>query len=157
MPVRYKDFVVSSTRIRRLIAEARVDEAGALLGHQYFIDGTVVEGRKRGRELGFPTANLATENELLPPHGVYATTATIDDVVHAGITNIGVRPTFGETAVTVETHLLRFAGDLYGKRCAARFRTATARRAPLRGRRRAAHTGRGRSARADRLFSRLSV
>jgi len=115
-PVRYKDFVVSSTRIRRLIAEARVDEAGALLGHPYYIDGTVVEGRRRGRELGFPTANLHTENELLPPFGVYATTATIDGAVHAGITNIGVRPTFGETAVTVETHLLRFAGDVYGKR-----------------------------------------
>ena len=58
-PVRYKDFVVSSTRIRRLVTEGRVDEAGALLGHSYYIDGTVIEGRKRGRELGFPTANLA--------------------------------------------------------------------------------------------------
>ena len=56
--VRYKDFVVSSTRIRRLIAEGRVDEAGALLGHHYFIDGTVVHGDARGREIGFPTANL---------------------------------------------------------------------------------------------------
>ena len=57
-PVRYKDFVVSSTRIRRLVGEGRVDEAGALLGHQYFIDGTVVEGDRRGRTIGFPTANL---------------------------------------------------------------------------------------------------
>ena len=69
-PVRYKDFVVSSTRIRRLIGEGRVDEAGALLGHQYHIDGTVVEGDRRGRTIGFPTANLQTANELLPPHGV---------------------------------------------------------------------------------------
>src|SRR5207245_1708466 len=61
-PVRYKDFVVSSTRIRRLIAEGRVDEAGALLGHQYYIDGRVVRGDGRGRSLGFPTANLCTEN-----------------------------------------------------------------------------------------------
>src|SRR6186713_2877355 len=82
-PVRYKDFVVSSTRIRRLVSEARVDEAGALLGHQYFIDGRVVEGERRGRTIGFPTANLATENELLPPHGVYATTATINGVIYA--------------------------------------------------------------------------
>ncbi len=59
-PIRYKDFVVSSTRIRRLVAEGRVDEAGALLGHHYAIDGTVVEGAKRGREIGFPTANLST-------------------------------------------------------------------------------------------------
>ena len=74
-PVRYKDFVVSSTRIRRLVSEGRVDEAGALLGHHYFLDGTVVRGDARGRTIGFPTANLCTDNELLPPHGVYATTA----------------------------------------------------------------------------------
>src|SRR4029077_20275217 len=91
-PVRYKDFVVSSARIRRLVAEGRVDEAGALLGHHYFIDGTVVEGRKRGRELGFPTANLETANELLPPPGVYATTAAISGVAHPSVTNVGMRP-----------------------------------------------------------------
>src|SRR5207344_345561 len=79
--IRYKDFVVCSTRIRRLVGEGRVDEAGALLGHQYCIDGTVVEGDRRGRTIGFPTANLQTANELLPPHGVYATTVTIDGVV----------------------------------------------------------------------------
>src|SRR3954447_17367174 len=107
-PVRYKDFVVSSTRIRRLIAEARVDEAGALLGHPYYVDGTIIEGRRRGRELGVPTANLATDNELVPPHGVYATTVTVDGTVRAGVTNIGVRPTFGETEPTIETHLLGY-------------------------------------------------
>src|SRR5438067_1010075 len=92
-PVRYKDFVVSSTRIRRLVSEGRVDEAGALLGHQYSIDGTVMKGDQRGRTIGFPTANLCTENELLPPHGVYATTSRIRDVVHPSVTNIGTRPT----------------------------------------------------------------
>jgi riboflavin kinase/FMN adenylyltransferase len=115
-PVRYKDFVVSSTRIRRLLSEGRVDEAGALLGHPYVIEGTVVEGRRRGRELGFPTANMTTDNEQVPPNGVYATTMTVDGVVHAGITNVGVRPTFGESDRTIETHLLRFSGDLYGRR-----------------------------------------
>ena len=114
-PVRYKDFVVSSTRIRRLISEGRVDEAGALLGHPFFVDGTVVTGRKRGREIGFPTANLQTDNELVPPHGVYATTTTVDGVVHAGITNVGVRPTFGEKELTIETHLLNYSADLYGR------------------------------------------
>ena len=79
-PVRYKDFVVSSTRIRHLVGEGRVDEAGALLGHHYFIDGEVVHGDGRGRELGFPTANLATENELLPAYGIYATMAIVDGV-----------------------------------------------------------------------------
>src|SRR5437762_8238569 len=78
--VRYKEFVVSSTRIRRLVAEGRVDEAGALLGHPYFVDGTVVHGDGRGRAIGFPTANLCSENELLPPHGGYATTMTIDGI-----------------------------------------------------------------------------
>jgi riboflavin kinase/FMN adenylyltransferase len=115
-PVRYKDFVVSSTRIRRLVTEGRVDEAGALLGHSYYVDGTVIEGRKRGRELGFPTANIATDNELLPPHGIYATVLDVDGVVHAGLTNIGTRPTFDESDVTVETYLLKYSGDLYGKR-----------------------------------------
>ncbi len=116
-PVRYKDFVVSSTRIRRLVAEGRVDEAGALLGHHVFIDGVVVEGAKRGRELGVPTANLRTENELLPPNGVYATTATVDGVVYPGVTNIGLRPTFEDSARTViEVHILEFNRDIYGQK-----------------------------------------
>jgi len=113
-PVRYKDFVVSSTRIRRLVGEGRVDEAGALLGHHYFIDGTVTRGAGRGRELGFPTANLATCNELVPPTGVYATTVTIDGVVHPSITNIGMRPTFGDVdRPIVETHVFDLSRDLY--------------------------------------------
>jgi riboflavin kinase / FMN adenylyltransferase len=112
--VRYKDFVVSSTRIRRLIAEGRVDEAGALLGHHYFIDGTVIHGAARGREIGFPTANLETRNELLPPAGVYATTASVKGVTHPSVTNIGTRPTFGEgERLHVETHLLDASRDLY--------------------------------------------
>ena len=115
--VRYKDFVVSSTRIRRLVGEGRVDEAGALLGHHYFIDGSVVHGDARGRELGFPTANLATANELLPPNGVYATTASVDGIEHPSVTNIGTRPTFDQgTGVHVEAHLLDGSRDLYGAR-----------------------------------------
>ena len=115
-PVRYKDFVVSSTRIRRLIGEGRVDEAGALLGHQYFIDGLVQRGDQRGRTIGFPTANLCTDNELLPPHGVYATTATIAGIVRTSVTNIGVRPTINPLSgpTSVETHIFDFDRDLYG-------------------------------------------
>jgi riboflavin kinase/FMN adenylyltransferase len=113
-PVRYKDFVVSSTRIRRLIGEGRVDEAGALLGHQYSLDGTVMQGDRRGRTLGFPTANLCTENELLPPHGVYATTTRVDGIVHASVTNVGTRPTVDSSGRTVvETHVLNRELDLY--------------------------------------------
>jgi riboflavin kinase/FMN adenylyltransferase len=114
-PVRYKDFVVSSTRVRRLISEARVDEASALLGHQYFIDGMVVRGDQRGRTIGFPTANLCTENELVPPHGVYATTVIVDGIVRPSITNIGTRPTVDASGkTTIETHLFDFDRDLYG-------------------------------------------
>jgi riboflavin kinase/FMN adenylyltransferase len=157
-PVRYKEFVVSSTRIRRLVAEARIDEAGALLGHHYYIDGVVVEGRRRGREIGYPTANLQTANELIPPHGVYATTLTIDGIVRAGLTNIGVRPTFGDGGGTsIETHVLGFDENLYGRevrlsfvqrlRDERRFEDADALREQIEADRR----------RAVRLFNRLSV
>jgi riboflavin kinase/FMN adenylyltransferase len=157
-PVRYKEFVVSSTRIRRLIAEGRVDEAGALLGHPYALAGTIVEGRRRGRELGFPTANLRTENELIPPHGVYATTLTVDGIVHAAITNVGVNPTFGDTGVTtIETHVLHDNRELYGQhvqlgfvqrlRDERRFDDVDALRAQIEADCR----------RAERLFTRLSV
>ena len=114
-PVRYKECVVSSTRIRRLVAEGRVDEAGALLGHHYAIGGTVVHGAARGRLLGFPTANLSTDNELVPPTGVYATAAEIGGTRWPAVTNIGVRPTFESAgAVTIETHVLGLDADVYG-------------------------------------------
>ena len=116
-PVRYKDFVVSSTRIRRLVAEGRVDEAGALLGHHFFVDGIVVKGAGRGREIGIPTANLNSTNELLPPNGVYATAVTVDGVVYPSVTNIGVRPTFQDaTAPVIEVHVLGLDRDLYDQR-----------------------------------------
>ena len=114
-PVRYKDFVVSSTRIRRLVSEGRVDEASALLGHAYALDGTVAHGDERGRAIGFPTANLCTENELLPPHGVYATTVTLDGLIYASVTNVGVRPTVDSSGrPVVETHIFGLDRDIYG-------------------------------------------
>ncbi len=116
-PVRYRDFVVSSTRIRRLVSEGRVDEAGALLGHHYFVDGEVVAGDARGRQIGFPTANLNTPNELLPPHGVYATVFRSNGRLFPAVTNIGVRPTFEAAgAPGIETHLLSGGRDFYGER-----------------------------------------
>jgi len=115
-PVRYKDFVVSSTRVRRLVSEARVDEASALLGHPFYIDGMVVKGDGRGRGLGFPTANICSENELIPPYGVYATTVIIDGIVRPSITNIGTRPTVDSSGkTTIETHVFDFDRDLYGQ------------------------------------------
>ena len=157
-PVRYKEFVVSSTRVRRLVSEGRMDEAGALLGHQFYLDGRVVPGAHRGRELGFPTANLETSNELLPPNGVYATMTTIDGIVHPSITNVGVRPTFGDTTTTIiEAYVLGYEGDLYGRqvrlgfvqrlRDERKFDDVDALRAQIEADRR----------RAERLFAQLSV
>ena len=120
-PVRYKDFVVSSTRIRHLVAEGRVDEAGALLGHHYFLDGTVVHGDHRGQTLGFPTANLETSNELLPAYGIYATFALLGEVCYPAVTSVGIRPTIGDGRVTIETHLLEGGRDLYGQRLRVAF------------------------------------
>ena len=100
-----------------MLAEGRVDEAGALLGRHYSIDGSVVHGQHRGGDLGFATANLCSENELIPPLGVYVTTATLNGVAHPAVTNIGKRPTFDTSNETViETHLLDFDRDLYGAR-----------------------------------------
>lgn len=112
-PVFYKDFVVSSTRVRHLVAEGRVDEAAALLGHPYFIDGTVIRGDARGRTLGYPTANLQTTNELVPANGIYATIATVGDRHWPAATSVGVRPTIGDGQYTIETFILDGVHDLY--------------------------------------------
>ncbi len=107
---------VSSTRIRRLLAEGRMDEAVTLLGHPHLIRGTVVEGRKLGRTIGIPTANVDPgENRLLPRCGVYAAKAYYEDQCRLAVVNIGSRPTVGGHRVTVEPWILDFDGDLYGK------------------------------------------
>jgi riboflavin kinase/FMN adenylyltransferase len=113
-PVRYKDFVVSSTRIRRLIEEGRVDEAGSLLGHHYFVDGSVIGGDGRGRDLGFPTANLLTRNELMPADGIYATMAILAQTYHQAVSSIGIRPTIGDDRPTIETFILEGRHEVYG-------------------------------------------
>lgn len=120
-PVLYKDFVVSSTRIRHLLSEGRVDEAGALLGHHYFIDGEVVRGDGRGRELGYPTANLRTANDQLLANGIYATMATVQGRAHRAVTSVGVRPTIGDNQFTIETFILDGTHELYGSRLRVEF------------------------------------
>lgn len=116
-PVRYREFVVSSTRVRRLVAEGRVDEAGSLLGRRYALEGTITRGDGRGRRIGYPTANLATGNALFPPNGVYATAVVLEGDLHASVTNVGVRPTFGGApdGPVVESHLFDVDRDLYGR------------------------------------------
>lgn len=116
-PVTEGDLVCSSSKIRELVLAGRVDAAARLLGRPYQLAGTVVHGDKRGRTIGVPTANLATSRELLPKVGVYATRALLEDgSVFPSVTNIGLRPTFEGQEVRIETHLLDFAGDLYGQR-----------------------------------------
>ena len=112
---------VSSTRIRDALALGDVAEASLCLGRPYAVSGTVVQGEMRGRTLGFPTLNLETENELIPAHGVYATTAQFIDaagqegVRRPSVTNVGTRPTFEPGRVLVETHLIDVEGDFYGR------------------------------------------
>ncbi len=114
---------LSSTRIREALEQGAVDLATAFLGHPYALTGVVVEGDRRGRHLGFPTANLAWEQEQLPASGVYVTEAMLPHHGGArlGLTNVGEKPTFEGQRLTVETHLPGFEGDLYGARLEVRF------------------------------------
>lgn len=106
--------VVSSSRIRKLVAAGEVETAARLLGRPHVISGPIVKGDQRGRTIGFPTANVQSEVELLPAFGVYACVATIGNNTYHAVTNIGLRPTFAGTRVSVEAHLLDTQGDLYG-------------------------------------------
>jgi len=115
-PIEIDHTLVSSTSIRRLVQEGRLEEARVLLGRDFEVQGTVVKGRNRGgRLLGFPTANLNPHGELLPKTGVYAVKLLIDDAFYDGVTNVGYNPTFGDTGLTVETHVLDYSGELMGK------------------------------------------
>jgi riboflavin kinase/FMN adenylyltransferase len=108
--------VVSSTRIRELAADGRVEEAADLLGRWHGVDGTVVRGDGRGRQIGFPTANLDSDAELWPRTGVYATFVGAAGAEWPAVTNIGCHPTVGACAEPViETHLLEGGRDLYGQ------------------------------------------
>lgn len=118
---RVDDQVVSSSAIRKLVRDGEISEANRFFGYDYYIEGVVVEGERRGRKLGFPTVNLDTEWEILPRPGVYATYVRLPDGFHESITNIGVRPTFEESMLTVETHLFDFNNDLYGKKVGVSF------------------------------------
>lgn len=106
---------VSSSRIRGAVQAGEVETAAKLLGRVYSISGTVETGAKRGRTIGFPTANLGGVKTLVPGTGVYAVRATVGGVTYPAAANVGPNPTFGEDARKIEVHLLDFAGDLYGR------------------------------------------
>ncbi len=113
---------VSSTYIRQLIEQGEMAQAVRFLGHPHILSGTVISGRKLGRTLGIPTANLALpEGVLCPRHGVYACKAYVEGKEYLAVTNIGTRPTVGGHHTTVEPWLLDFDGDLYGKALTLQF------------------------------------
>ncbi len=117
VPVRSKDgdLEINSTYIRELIANGEVAEAAQLLGRPYVLRGEVIVGDRRGRSIGFPTANVLPDpTVIVPGRGVYAGSVRVGKDVYAACTNVGVAPTFERGEGRVEAHLLDFEGDLYG-------------------------------------------
>lgn len=114
--------VVSSTLIRRALSQGDVRKVERLMGRYFYLEGKVVTSDKRGRTLGFPTANVDVRpQQALPGNGIYATITHVDGRRFPSATNIGVRPTFGEGKKLVETHVIDYTGDLYDKRIRVEF------------------------------------
>ncbi len=120
--VRLRGQRISSSQIRQLLAEGKVNLARRMLGRPYGVEGQIIHGLQRGRTIGFPTANLKPHNRVIPRYGVYATAVLINDVWRRSITNVGVRPTFeDESAPSIESYVFDFDGDLYGDVLRVRF------------------------------------
>ncbi len=113
---------ISSSRIRELLAQGKVNLARRMLGRPYGVEGRVVRGAERGHSLGFPTANLRPQNRVIPARGVYVTGTLIDGQWRRSVTNVGVRPTFESNAEpSLETFVMDWSGDLYGDVIRVRF------------------------------------
>ena len=106
---------VSSSRIRQLVADGHVDAVEPMLGRYHFVSGRVVAGHRRGREFGFPTANISTRTEVLPLDGIYATLFHLGARRLLSVSSVGVNPTFGDGPRTVESYILNFTDDIYGE------------------------------------------
>lgn len=113
-----KDVTISSTKIRDALLDGDVDTASAYLGYRYRLSGIVTEGKKLGRTIGYPTANISTQTEekLIPANGVYIVKAQLNNVEYAGMLNIGNRPTVGGTIRTIEVNIFDFDKSIYGER-----------------------------------------
>ena len=117
--------IISSTKIRQSLSEGNITDANEALGYPYFFEGTVVEGNKLGRTLGYPTANIEIpdKNKLIPANGVYAVEVSVENdktdlkhnVHHLGMMNIGIRPTIGGTKQIIEVNIFNFSKSIYGK------------------------------------------
>lgn len=114
-PISHSGEVFSSTRIRQCLYAGDVSGVVRLLGRHFNLEGQVMHGAKRGHRIGFPTANLKTEKELLPRNGVYAVKVKHRDQILDGVVNIGCNPTFRVGGISIEVHILDFSGDLYGE------------------------------------------
>jgi riboflavin kinase/FMN adenylyltransferase len=115
-PVKLGEEIISSTNIRRYLLAGKIKKANAMLGREYSIEGTVVKGSMRGRELGFPTANIEPDfaEKLIPINGVYLVRVKIDEQIKFGLLNIGFRPTFGsEEKLFIEVHIFDFDKEIY--------------------------------------------
>jgi len=112
------DIAISSTRIRNYLNEGNLSMANELLGYSYPLSGKVIHGEKRGRTIGFPTANIEIEEplKLIPPNGVYAATTQIDGITYPVVMNIGVRPTFEGVEKRIEAHIIGLNKELYNRR-----------------------------------------
>jgi len=120
--VKLRDTRVSSSRIRKLLAAGQVNLARRMLGRPYGVEGRVERGAERGHKLGFPTANLHPHNRVIPRNGVYVTGTLIDGQWRRSVTNVGLRPTFGDAVEpSVETYVMNWDGDLYGDVVRVRF------------------------------------
>lgn len=105
----------SSSDIRHHLASGQIDKANAALGYRWFVTGEIRHGEKRGRELNYPTANMALSEDCGLKHGIYAVRMVVDGEVHKGVASFGRRPTFDNGAPLLETYVFDFSGDLYGK------------------------------------------
>lgn len=121
-PYKIDGIVVSSTYIRGLIEEGRMEECAKFMGRPYSIGGEVVVGNKLGRTIGFPTSNIMIDESMVsPPNGVYTTFCIYNGVRYPSITNVGVKPTIGVYGKNVETHIFNFDSELYGKNIKVEF------------------------------------
>jgi riboflavin kinase / FMN adenylyltransferase len=114
-PISHGEQIFSSTAIRRLIAEGKVAQVTPFLGRNFSVKGRVKEGFKRGKRLGFPTANLIPDKKIIPCPGVYAVKVRFARKIYDGVINIGYNPTFSQNELSFEVHILNFDMDIYGK------------------------------------------
>jgi riboflavin kinase/FMN adenylyltransferase len=119
-PVTKEDMIVSSSLIRNYLKEGKLEKANVLLGRFYEVAGKVIKGKSRGKSLGFPTANIKTENEIIP-QGVFISTTGIGPETFSSLTNVGRCPTFNQKETNIESYIINLNKDIYGKKIRIHF------------------------------------